>query len=406
MRSFLLNLLIFGIAGCSVIPFVGGENLPEPEKFAPSQENEDHQYASKQHAKLRSGLTGLSISEEMYENLNYGDAVRTDPVEIRGLDVELPPEDSMIANAERDILKQDEEQVKQEVQEQKVAESVEKAEQAKEEKIASTEQKDEPAPVVEKTEEVKPVEDVSEKVEETKTAETIQEKPVEQKTEVVAEVKEEPKEEKVGQNVVAIAPVEVNHEAGKENTSVVEGAFKEERSSQLKSADQIIEDKIKVEQAQLKKQEAEQKKKAIQAEKKARRKAVKRVAKTADEIDVDALLVDATDLNDDYVNQLVNDTMNTNNATEVDEFLKHSARSSQTIEDAVQYQKSVVKKQSKPVVKKVEKAQKLQKPQEKVKLKLKAPTQQNTIKLKPLKRKLRIKETTKADDDLDPIYID
>lgn len=398
MRSFLASLLVCGIAGCSVLPFVGGENLPEPEEFESNQEAEKHQYASKQHANLRSGLLGLSISHDMYDNLNYGEAVRTDPVEIRGLDVELPPEDTIIAAAERDILRQDEKQVKQEIEEQKIAESIEKEEQKKaEEDLASNEQVNEgKTEIAEKApnEEIKSEGEVLELPVVQKIEETVQkEKSVEQNKEVVAEVKEESKvvEEKVGQNVVAIAPVQVDHEVGKENTSVVEGAFKEERAIKLKSADQIIEDKIKMEQAQLKKQEKQQRRKA-------RRKPVKHVAKTADEIDVDALLADATDLNDEYVNQLVQKTMKASNDAEIDEFLKHSEKTKIAVEKTISQQKPVVKKQSK--VKTVEKKQ-----PEKIKLKLKAP-QQNVIKLKPLKRKLRIKETTKADDDLDPIYID
>lgn len=393
MRLFLASLLMCGIAGCSVLPFVGGESLPEPEEFDSNQETEDHQYASKQHAKLRSGLTGLSISEEMYENLNYGDAVRTDPVEIRGLDVELPPEDTIIADAERDILSQDEKQVKQEIEEQRIAESVAKEEQKLEEERKAQEEQ---LAVVQKSAEEKTEVGTSAPAEEVK--ENLQTASVEQKLEDFAK-KEEHKtaEEKVGQNVVAIAPVEVGHEVGKEHTSVVEGAFKEERAAKLKSADQIIEDKIKIEQAQQKKQEELKRKKA-------KRKAVKYVAKAADEIDVDALLANATDLNDEYVNQLVKETMNSDNTAEVNELLKHSEKTRTSVNQSVLQQKPIIQK---PVVKKnvVKKQTTKIKQPEKVKLKLKAP-QQEVIKLKPLKRKLKIKETKKVDDDFDTIYID
>lgn len=393
MRLFLASLLMCGIAGCSVLPFVGGESLPEPEEFDSNQETEDHQYASKQHAKLRSGLTGLSISEEMYENLNYGDAVRTDPVEIRGLDVELPPEDTIIADAERDILSQDEKQVKQEIEEQRIAESVAKEEQKLEEERKAQEEQ---LAVVQKSAEEKAEVGTSAPAEEVK--ENLQTASVEQKLEDFAK-KEEHKtaEEKVGQNVVAIAPVEVGHEVGKEHTSVVEGAFKEERAAKLKSADQIIEDKIKIEQAQQKKQEELKRKKA-------KRKAVKYVAKAADEIDVDALLANATDLNDEYVNQLVKETMNSDNTAEVNELLKHSEKTRTSVNQSVLQQKPIIQK---PVVKKnvVKKQTTKIKQPEKVKLKLKAP-QQEVIKLKPLKRKLKIKETKKVDDDFDTIYID
>ncbi|MCQ2965996.1 MAG: hypothetical protein MJ250_04565 [Alphaproteobacteria bacterium] len=414
MRLFLASLLMCGIAGCSVLPFVGGESLPEPEEFDSNQETEDHQYASKQHENLRSGLSGLSISQDMYENLNYGDAVRTDPVEIRGLDVELPPEDTIIADAERDILSQDEKQVKQEIEEQRIAESVAKEEQKLEEERKAQEEQ---LAAVQKSAEEKTEVGTSAPAEEVK--ENLQTASVEQKVENVSVVQENPEnltlpveqkledfakkeehktaEEKVGQNVVAIAPVEVGHEVGKEHTSVVEGAFKEERAAKLKSADQIIEDKIKIEQAQQKKQEELKRKKA-------KRKAVKYVAKAADEIDVDALLANATDLNDEYVNQLVKETMNSDNTAEVNELLKHSEKTRASVNQSVLQQKPIIQK---PVVKKnvVKKQTTKIKQPEKVKLKLKAP-QQEVIKLKPLKRKLKIKETKKVDDDFDTIYID